>query len=128
GFEEQPRVIVAKADVDILCSEISAIDEHFAYSMYTDVAVIAAEVSWSNAREALVHCPWYQSELVKVDLQPEGHAGLHPGQGSKGSSSASGSSTRTKRKTIYRPPAKGVSRRLTQEEINRISLQRRSKK
>ncbi|KAJ3258423.1 hypothetical protein HDU77_002267 [Chytriomyces hyalinus] len=128
GFEEQPRAIVAKADGDILCSEVSAIDEQFAWSLCTDAAVIAAEVSWLNAREALVHCSWCQNELVEDDLQPEGHASLHPGQGSKGSSTTSGSSTRTKRRKIYRPPAKGVSRRLTQEEINKISLQRRSKK
>ncbi|TPX46807.1 hypothetical protein CcCBS67573_g10295 [Chytriomyces confervae] len=120
GLEEPPCAIVTKADGDILCSEILATDEQFEYSLYTDAAVIAAEVSWSNTLEALAHGSWCQKELV-VDQQPEGHASLQPRQGSKESSSTSGSSARTKRKKIYRPPAKGVSRRLTQEEINQIS-------
>ncbi|KAI8843546.1 hypothetical protein BJ741DRAFT_660549 [Chytriomyces cf. hyalinus JEL632] len=128
GLEEQSRAIVVEADGDIICLEISAMDELFVYSFYNDAAVIAAEVSWSNMREALAHCSWCQKELVEVDQQPEGHASLHPGQGSKGSSTASGSSSRMKKRKIYRPPAKGVSRRLMQEEVNKISLQRRSKK
>ncbi|KAJ3237013.1 hypothetical protein HDU78_004306 [Chytriomyces hyalinus] len=77
----------------------------FSYAHYTDLEVVST----------------VETRLVRYAAPPQQRTEL------KGTSVSSGSQCKSRRKRVYRPPAKGLSARLTQEQINFISLQRLKK-
>ncbi|KAJ3223806.1 hypothetical protein HDU81_008956 [Chytriomyces hyalinus] len=124
---------VVELAADALCSDIPicsggpATDELFMYGLYTDAAVIAAEVTWWITREAVEQCSGKQLELLSGDREFDGQSSCLLVLACNGSSVGSRSNTKTRKRKVYRPPFKGLSPRLTQEEINFISLQRLKK-
>ncbi|KAI8829745.1 hypothetical protein BJ741DRAFT_622253 [Chytriomyces cf. hyalinus JEL632] len=102
----------------------ATMSEQYSYCLYADQTVIATEVSWAKTQDALAQCSKFPVEFFAIDGEYETETGVQPAMASKPRSVSSGSLTKTKKRRVYRPPAKGVSPRLSQEEVNKISLQR----
>ncbi|KAJ3252260.1 hypothetical protein HDU77_005223 [Chytriomyces hyalinus] len=124
--EEKPRethedvLTVGKEASEQVAPECPGTEAQFMYDLYTDEAVITAEISWWKSQEAISQCSSFQYELVEADQKAESPV-------SCGTSVTSGSRRKTRKRKTYQPPAKGTSPRLTQEQINFISLQRSRK-
>ncbi|KAJ3253934.1 hypothetical protein HDU77_004324 [Chytriomyces hyalinus] len=113
-------------------SQVTLLDEEEIEGLSMDIAVymnseesdvIASEVSWCWTRESVAAWSNRTEEPVKTDVCG---VALSTPQSSDEPATALVTGRGKKRK-VYRPPAKGVSRRLSQEEVNMISLQRSKK-
>ncbi|KAI8829691.1 hypothetical protein BJ741DRAFT_622047 [Chytriomyces cf. hyalinus JEL632] len=122
-WDEPATALVTGGGAEELPQEDSTVVEQYSYCLYSDQAVIASEVSWLETQDALGKCSKAPIEFAQFENRTD----VQPGLASKTTSVTSGSSTRTKKRKVYRPPAKGVSPRLSQEEVNKISLQRKKK-
>ncbi|KAJ3238338.1 hypothetical protein HDU81_007975 [Chytriomyces hyalinus] len=128
GSHEEDAAPVTNVGPEELLLATSTMTEQYTYWSYSDATVIAAEVAWLTAQDSAMQCSDLHLELVGLDGVCESHKSIQVVPASNGTSVTSGSSTKTKSKKVYRPPAKGVSRHLSQDEVNRISLQHRVKK
>ncbi|KAI8829689.1 hypothetical protein BJ741DRAFT_622032 [Chytriomyces cf. hyalinus JEL632] len=125
---DEPAVIVTGRGVEEdHTQDNAAMSEQYSYCLYADETVIATEVSWAKTHDALAEYSKFPVEFFAIDGGCETETGVQPAMASKSRSVSSGSLTKTKKQTVYRPPAKGVSPRLSQEEVNKISLQRSKK-
>ncbi|KAJ3236525.1 hypothetical protein HDU78_004618 [Chytriomyces hyalinus] len=124
---EEISLDVDEMCVEEVCPEWYMVKEGYVYSLYSDSAVIGSEVAWWMTQDALIDCSGCAVEFVESMSQREREADPRPAVAPNARSLSSGSSTKTRRRRVYRPPAKGISPRLTQDEVNAISLQRRKK-
>ncbi|KAJ3255896.1 hypothetical protein HDU77_003471 [Chytriomyces hyalinus] len=124
--EEMPEASVGSDSTVPPASGDCCRTPHFLHSSCMDPEVIEAEVAWVSTRFAAFtvsekHFEAVETRLVRCAAPPQQRTEL------KGTSVSSGSQCKSRRKRVYRPPAKGLSARLTQEQINSISLQRLKK-
>ncbi|KAI8829467.1 hypothetical protein BJ741DRAFT_669429 [Chytriomyces cf. hyalinus JEL632] len=92
-----------------------------------DPVVTNGETSEPSNQQCSENNPEVVPALPSQENTAGNHAPSQPAIKSQGSSASSGSKGKNKRKRVYRPPAKGQSTRLTQEQVNFISLQRLKK-
>ncbi|KAJ3399074.1 hypothetical protein HDU80_008301 [Chytriomyces hyalinus] len=123
--EQQVTVTAAEICAEEVTPVCDAVEEQYMYSLYSDATVVASEVGWWMTHQAVVHGSDFAVELL-MDSSWQGENGMNPLPvvARNARSVSSGSSGKARGKRVYRPPAKGISPRLTQEQINFISLQR----